>query len=151
MRDLLLFLFFFSLTRLIVYKMVINCSRWSFFFYSTICQRCFIPWSFSQRSLKSCFILIAVSAHFFFDINGRFFNYFTAIFLSFFQHKRQYLVHRSLRLPAKKVIRVCGEMTVHAWNRKLNSSISPRRPRVIKKMVCIAAIQERNTWQKHTY
>ena len=33
-------------------------------------------------------------------------NYFTAIFLSFFQHKRQYLVHESLRLPAKNVIRV---------------------------------------------
>ena len=76
------------------------------FFFSTIPQRCFVRWSFSQRSLKSCFILIAVTARFFFDINRRVLNYFTAIFLSFFQHKRQYLVHQSLRLPAKNVIRV---------------------------------------------
>ena len=76
------------------------------FFFSTNSQRCFVRWSFSQRSLKSCFILIAVTARFFFDINRRVLNYFTAIFLSFFQHKRQYLVHQSLRLPAKNVIRV---------------------------------------------
>ena len=100
-----LFFFFLSLTKLIVYKTLMNGSQWSFFF-STISQRCFVRWSFSQRSLKSCFILVPVTARFFFDINRRVLNYFTAIFLSFFQHKRQYLVHQSLRLPAKNVIRV---------------------------------------------
>ena len=108
MRDLLLFLvfFFFQFNEAdCFYKTLINGSQWSFFF-STISQRCFVWCSFSQRSLKSCFILIAVTARFFFDINRRVLNYFTAIFLSFFQHKRQYLVHQSLRLPAKNVIRV---------------------------------------------
>lgn len=97
--------FFFSLTKMIVYKTLINGSQWSFFF-STISQRCFVRRSFSQKSLKSCFILIAVTARFFFGINRRVLNSFTAVFLSFFQHKRQYLVHQSLRLPAKNVIRV---------------------------------------------
>ena len=119
MRDLLLFLvlFFFSLTKLIVYKTLMNGSQWSFFS-STISQRCFVRWSFLQRSLKSCFILIAVTARFFFDINGRVLNYFTAIFLSFFQHKRQYLAHQSLRLPAKNVIRVWRNTEITSVNLK---------------------------------
>ena len=114
---LFLVLFFFSLTKLIVYKTLMNGSQWSFFF-STIFQRCLVRWSFSQRSLKSCFILIAVTARFFFDINRRVLNYFTAIFLSFFQHKRQYLVHQSLRLPAKNVIRVWRNTEITSVNLK---------------------------------